>query len=111
MPSLAPVINTTLSRISIRGANLPPCELEKHNVSMQQDLLPLFPLHMVLLPGAPAGLHIFEERYKEMIGEAVDRSTEFGIVLAHEKGLVNTGCSASIREVKQKYEDGRMDIE
>jgi Lon protease-like protein len=78
---------------------------------MQQDLLPLFPLRMVLLPGAPVGLHIFEERYKEMVGEAIDQNTEFGIVLAHEKGLVNTGCTATVREVRQKYEDGRMDIE
>jgi Lon protease-like protein len=78
---------------------------------MQQDLLPLFPLRMVLLPGAPAGLHIFEERYKEMIGEAIEHGTEFGIVLAQEKGVVNTGCTATVREVKQKYEDGRMDIE
>jgi ATP-dependent protease La (LON) substrate-binding domain len=78
---------------------------------MQQDLLPLFPLRMVLLPGAPVSLHIFEERYKEMIGQAIERKSEFGIVLAHEKGIVNTGCTAIVREVTHKYDDGRMDIE
>lgn len=88
-----------------------PGKLEKHNVIMQQDLLPLFPLRLVLLPGAPISLHIFEERYKEMIGQAIERNSEFGIVLAHENGIVNTGCTATVREVARKYEDGRMDIE
>ncbi len=90
---------------------MPTWEMENDNVSMQQDLLPLFPLRMVLLPGAPVDLHIFEDRYKEMIGEAIARGTEFGIVLAQDKGLVNTGCTAAVQEVKHKYDDGRMDIE
>jgi ATP-dependent Lon protease len=90
---------------------LPRGKLEKHNVIMQQDLLPLFPLRLVLLPGAPVSLHIFEERYKQMIGQAIERKTEFGIVLAHEQGIVNTGCTALVQEVTQKYDDGRMDIE
>jgi len=77
---------------------------------MQQDLLPLFPLRMVLLPGAPAALHIFEDRYKEMIGDAIANGREFGIVLASDKGIVNTGCTAVVDQVTQKYDDGRMDI-
>ena len=54
---------------------------------MQQDLLPLFPLRMVLLPGSPVALHIFEDRYKEMIGHAIETQTEFGIVLASDDTL------------------------
>jgi Lon protease-like protein len=77
---------------------------------MQQDLLPLFPLRMVLLPGSPVALHIFEERYKEMVGKAIETHTEFGIVLASDKGIVNTGCTAVVRRVVEKYDDGRMDI-
>src|SRR4051812_26903467 len=77
---------------------------------MQQDLLPLFPLHMVLLPGSPVALHIFEERYKEMIGQAIETNTEFGIVLASDGGIVNTGCRAVVRRALEKYDDGRMDI-
>lgn len=77
---------------------------------MQQDLLPLFPLHVVLLPGAQMALHIFEDRYKEMIGDAMEHKTEFGIVLASEKGIVNTGCTAMVERVVQRYDDGRLDI-
>jgi Lon protease-like protein len=77
---------------------------------MQEELLPLFPLQMVLFPGARVLLHIFEERYKEMIGEAIRRKSEFGIVLATESGLVNTGCTAFVDRLIHEYEDGRMDI-
>jgi len=64
----------------------------------------------VLFPRTPLPLHIFEDRYKEMIGEAIETKSEFGVVLAGEKGIVNTGCTASIEEVVKKYEDGRMDV-
>jgi Lon protease-like protein len=77
---------------------------------MQQGLLPLFPLQVVLLPGAELPLHIFEDRYKEMIGEVLRERQEFGVVLANEKGIVNTGCTATIDKVLRQYPDGRMDI-
>jgi Lon protease-like protein len=77
---------------------------------MQQGLLPLFPLQVVLFPGAELPLHIFEERYKEMIGEVLKERQEFGVVLANEKGVVNTGCTATIDKVLKRYDDGRMDI-
>ena len=74
------------------------------------SLLPLFPLDLVLLPGAPLPLHIFEPRYKEMIGECLDRSEPFGVVRAKEGGVAEIGCTAEILTVTKKYEDGRMDI-
>ena len=77
---------------------------------MQQELLPLFPLQTVLLPGNTIALHIFEDRYKEMIVDAIRNASEFGIVLASEKGIVNTGCTAVVERVVREYEDGRMDI-
>jgi Lon protease-like protein len=77
---------------------------------MQQGLLPLFPLQVVLLPGGELPLHIFEERYKELIGDVMRERTEFGVVLANEKGIVNTGCTATIDKVLRQYPDGRMDI-
>lgn len=77
---------------------------------MQRELLPLFPLRLVLVPNAQLALHIFEDRYKEMIGEAIDKRSEFGIVLASEKGIVNTGCTAMVDKVVKRYDDGRMDI-
>jgi Lon protease-like protein len=75
-----------------------------------RDWMPLFPLQAVLLPGAELPLHIFEERYKEMIREVLQERIEFGVVLASEKGLLNTGCTATIDRVLREYPDGRMDI-
>lgn len=77
---------------------------------MQQGLLPLFPLQVVLLPGSELPLHIFEDRYKEMIGEVIRGHLEFGVVLANEKGIVNTGCTATVDRVVRRYPDGRLDI-
>jgi Lon protease-like protein len=77
---------------------------------MQPGLLPLFPLQVVLLPGAELPLHIFEDRYKEMIGEVIRDRLEFGVILANEKGIVNTGCSAMIDKLLREYPDGRLDI-
>ena len=77
---------------------------------MQDVLLPLFPLEIVLMPGGHLPLHIFEERYKEMIGEARRNATEFGIVLVSKNGLADIGCTAVIEGVLQEYPDGRLDI-
>jgi Lon protease-like protein len=77
---------------------------------MQQGLLPLFPLQVVLFPGAELPLHIFEERYKELIAEVLKDRQEFGVVLANEKGVVNTGCTATVDRVLKRYDDGRLDI-
>jgi len=77
---------------------------------MPQDALPLFPLGVVLFPGAELPLHIFEERYKEMVGDLLRDESEFGVVLASEKGMANIGCTAVIESVLKQYPDGRMDI-
>jgi ATP-dependent Lon protease len=77
---------------------------------MQETMLPLFPLEVVLLPENVLPLHIFEDRYKEMIGEAIRNKSEFGVVQAGEKGILNLGCTATVVEVLQEYPDGRMDI-
>lgn len=72
--------------------------------------IPLFPLDLVLFPGAPLQLHIFEERYKEMIGECLRTKSEFGIVRARRDGLAIIGCTASVHSVLHRYPDGRLDI-
>jgi len=74
------------------------------------SLLPLFPLDAVLLPGAPLPLHVFEPRYKEMIGECLERKQPFGVVRAQDGEVAEIGCTAEILNVVKKYEDGRMDI-
>ena len=73
-------------------------------------LLPLFPLDLVLLPGTPLPLHIFEPRYREMISECLDRSQHFGVIRGKEQELADVGCTAEILTVTKKYDDGRMDI-
>jgi len=74
------------------------------------SLLPLFPLEVVLFPGAPLPLHIFEPRYKEMIAECLREEKPFGLVRAKDKGVAEIGCSSVILNVTKKYDDGRLDI-
>jgi Lon protease-like protein len=73
-------------------------------------LLPLFPLDVVLLPGTPLPLHIFEPRYKEMIGECLANDSPFGVIRALEEGIAEVGCTADIITVTKRYDDGRMDL-
>jgi Lon protease-like protein len=75
-----------------------------------RESFPLFPLGMVLLPGEIAQLHIFEERYKLMIGECVAADGEFGIVWLSDERLHDIGCTARVSEVLDRFEDGRMNI-
>ena len=75
-----------------------------------RESFPLFPLGIVLLPTEIVPLHIFEERYKLMIGECVERETEFGIVWLSDEGLREVGCTARVAEVLDRLEDGRMNI-
>jgi Lon protease-like protein len=77
---------------------------------MGSGLLPLFPLSLVVFPRTRLPLHIFEERYKQMVGDAIRTATEFGIVLAREEGIVNTGCTVKVEKIVHQYPDGRMDI-
>lgn len=74
------------------------------------DRLPLFPLGIVLLPGEPVPLHIFEPRYKEMVRICLDADRPFGIVYASESSLAQVGCTARIQRVAARYRDGRLDI-
>jgi Lon protease-like protein len=73
-------------------------------------LLPLFPLEVVLLPGTPLPLHIFEPRYKEMIRECLANDEPFGVVRAMEEGMADVGCTAEIITVTKEYPDGRLDL-
>ncbi len=77
---------------------------------MGTQMLPLFPLSLVLLPGMPLPLHVFEDRYKEMMGDILPVEGEFGVVLAKEDGIVNIGCTATVLKVLRKYSDGRLDL-
>ncbi len=89
---------------------------ENQRVADVMDL-PLFPLNVVLFPGMLLPLHIFEDRYQEMIGYCIERGKPFGVVL-NEKGIqsgaqalpARIGTTARIRRV-QRHPDGCMDIQ
>ncbi len=74
------------------------------------DEIGLFPLGIVLLPTEQIPLHIFEERYKELIGECLDQDEEFGLVLADDDGIRPVGTRAAVIEVTERLDDGRLNI-
>jgi Lon protease-like protein len=78
--------------------------------TMRPDRIPLFPLNVVLLPGADLPLHIFEPRYLEMVGRCLKEKSEFGVLLALPKGVTRVGCTAEIIEVVKRYDDKTLDI-
>jgi Lon protease-like protein len=72
--------------------------------------IPLFPLNLVLFPGTALPLHIFEPRYREMIGECLEEDKAFGVVRAEGEQMALVGCMARIVRVLEQYDDGGMDI-
>jgi Lon protease-like protein len=64
----------------------------------------------VLLPAERLPLHVFEERYKELIGECLERDGEFGLVYADDDGIREVGTRAGVVEVLDRFEDGRLNI-
>jgi Lon protease-like protein len=70
----------------------------------------LFPLNLVLLPGEQAPLHVFEPRYKELIGECLAEDEEFGLVLADDDGIREIGTRAGVIEVLERFDDGRLNV-
>jgi ATP-dependent Lon protease len=77
---------------------------------MRPERIPLFPLNVVLLPGAELPLHIFEPRYRQMVKECLQEKSEFGMLLSLPNGVARVGCTAEVLELVKRYEDGRMDI-
>lgn len=74
------------------------------------NFIPLFPLELVSFPGEKLNLHIFEPRYKQLIGDCVAQDKPFGIVAVINNKLMEYGTLMQVDEVKKIYEDGRMDI-
>jgi Lon protease-like protein len=79
-------------------------------MAQEIERFPLFPLGLVLLPGEVVPLHIFEERYKQMIGECLAEEREFGILWLADDELKEIGCAARIARVLERFDDGRMNI-
>jgi Lon protease-like protein len=77
---------------------------------MRPERISLFPLNVVLLPGADLPLHIFEPRYRQMVKACIKKKSEFGMLLSLPNGLARVGCTAEILDIAKTYDDGRMDI-
>ncbi len=72
--------------------------------------LPIFELPLALLPGERLPLHIFEERYKRMIGTSISTGSPFGVLLRDSDGARSIGCTATVEEVLERFEDGRLNV-
>jgi hypothetical protein len=79
-------------------------------MATQQLTIPMFPLNMVLLPGETKTLHIFEERYKQLVADCLDNEAHFGIPFMHQKAMGDYGIELKISNVIKLYENGEMDI-
>lgn len=78
--------------------------------------LPIFPLRVVLFPGRPLPLHVFEERYQRMLGDVLDDDRRFGVVAIrsgsaeeHQPRTFEVGCVAEVEQVT-RLPDGRADL-
>ena len=75
-----------------------------------ETIIPIFPLGLVLLPRMTLPLHIFEERYKQMINACLAEDRVFGIVYFSGKQFETSGCTTRIIDILKRYDDGRLDI-
>lgn len=74
------------------------------------NFLPLFPLNLVVYPGEKLNLHIFEPRYRQLINDAFENDTSFGIPTYLNETLQDYGTEVRVESITKTYDDGRMDI-
>lgn len=70
----------------------------------------LFPLNIVLFPQSIFPLHIFEDKYKNLINDCIADEKKFGINLTNGTEIAEYGCTASVKNVVNIYPDGKLDI-
>ncbi|HEY0108163.1 MAG TPA: LON peptidase substrate-binding domain-containing protein, partial [Fibrella sp.] len=74
------------------------------------DLIPLFPLSLVVYPGEDLNLHIFEPRYRQLVSECIEEEKTFGIPAFIENKLPGYGTEVHVTTLHKRYDDGRMDV-
>lgn len=79
-------------------------------MAIKQLTIPMFPLNMVVLPGETVKLHIYEERYKQLISDCLDNEAHFGIPFSVNGKVKTYGVEVSIKKVIKVFENGEMDI-
>lgn len=79
-------------------------------MTSNQLTLPAFPLKTILLPGETTKLHVFEERYKELINDCLENHASFAIPFFEQDKMSGYGCEVKVKSVLKEYPDGRKDI-
>lgn len=74
------------------------------------EFLPMFPLQLVAFPKERLNLHIFEPRYVQMMNEAEENNTTFGIPAYINNSVKNFGTEMRLLKIVKRYENGRMDV-
>jgi ATP-dependent Lon protease len=74
------------------------------------QFLPLFPLSLVVFPGEQLRLHIFEERYRQLINECLDEQSSFGIPTVIDQSVVGIATEVSITSIDKRYGSGEIDL-
>lgn len=74
------------------------------------NFIPVFPLNIIVYPGEPLNLHIFEPRYKQLIKECIEEQRPFGIPVVLDKKIEEFGTLLEVTELAKEYENGEMDI-
>ena len=78
--------------------------------TQQRLTIPMFPLNMVLLPGETKTLHIYEERYKQLVSDCILNEAHFGIPFVHQKSVGDYGIEVKINHIIKEYDNGELDI-
>lgn len=79
-------------------------------MATQQLTIPMFPLNMVLLPGETETLHVFEERYKQLVDDCIKNEAHFGIPFVYQNKVSNYGAEVKILNISKTYSNGDLDI-
>lgn len=79
-------------------------------MAIKQLTIPMFPLNLVVMPGETAKLHIYEERYKQLVNDCLDNEAHFGIPYSVNGKVKTHGVEVRIKKVLKIFENGEMDI-
>ena len=77
---------------------------------MHTEILPLFPLKLVVFPNEKVNMHIFEERYKQLVNECMDENKTFGIPAFLNNKVAPYGTEVRVVAIAKRYDDGKMDV-
>jgi uncharacterized protein len=79
-------------------------------MATKQLTIPMFPLNMVVLPGETAKLHIYEEKYKQLVNDCLANEAHFGIPFSNNGKVKLHGVEVKIKKVIKIFDNGEMDI-